>query len=232
MTLSQELERLLREHGAALVGYGDLRSVAGCDYPVGVSVAIPLPPEIVWGIEVGPTLEYREIYRQWNARLDEIVSAGAAFLEERGWRAFAQTTAVVHPDEEWRTRLPHKTVATRAGLGWIGKSCLLVTPQYGSALRLSSLLTDAPLEVGTPIDTSRCGGCQLCQRACPAQAIQGTLWSVGVDRDDIVHKDQCYQKQLQLMRERTGVEQDLCGRCFVVCPYTRGYLKRASGGSV
>jgi len=38
--------------------------------------------------------------------------------------------------------MPQKTIATRAGLGWIGKTALLITPQFGSAIRLNSVLTD------------------------------------------------------------------------------------------
>lgn len=62
------------------------------------------------------------------------------------------------------------------------------------------------------------------------RGVAGCDYPVGVDRDGSVHKEKCYRKQLQLMRERTGIERDLCGRCFVVCPYTRRYLKRAAGG--
>ena len=84
--------------------------------------------------------------------LDNIVSCGAEFLLENGYQAYANTTKAVKQDDNWCTPLPHKTVATRAGLGWIGKNCLLVTKEYGSAVRLSSLLTDAPLPAGTPDD--------------------------------------------------------------------------------
>ena len=48
-----------------------------------------------------------------------------------------------------QTALPHKTIATRAGIGWIGKSALLVTAKYGSAIRLSSILTDTPIETAS-----------------------------------------------------------------------------------
>ena len=47
----------------------------------------------------------------------------------------------------FRTVMPHKTVAVHAGLGWIGKSALFVTEKYGSAVRLTSVLTDAPLSI-------------------------------------------------------------------------------------
>ncbi len=227
--LSEELKALLHKEGAALVGFGDLRGVSGADYPCGVSVAINVPAHILEGIEDGPTTAYYEMYHELNARLNQIVSAGADFLEARGFKAFAQTTKAVRQDDSWATPLPHKTVATRAGLGWIGKNCLLVTPEYGSAVRLSSLLTDAPLSCGAAVNESRCGGCRVCQEACPAGALTGALWQVGVGRDEMFQKEKCREKQIELMKARTGIETDLCGKCFVVCPYARRYVRRAKG---
>jgi len=85
-----------------------------------------------------------------------------------------------------RTALPHKTVATNSGLGWIGKSALFVTGQVGSAVRLSSLVTNAPLEYGRSVTESKCVSCMACTRACPAHAISGREWSVEIDRDDFL----------------------------------------------
>ena len=117
-------------------------------------------------------------------------------------------------------------MATRAGLGWIGKSNLLVTPAYGSAVRLSSLVTNAPLPVAEPISESRCGKCEQCVKLCPAHALTGTLWTAGMPRETLFRRIECYETQRSLMREHTGIETDLCGRCFAVCPHTLRYLKR------
>lgn len=87
--------------------------------------------------------------------------------------------------KDYRSVLPHKTVATRAGIGWIGKNCLLVTREYGSAIRLSSLLTDAPLHGNDPIDKSLCGTCHKCVDACPAAALTGKLWHAGTLREEL-----------------------------------------------
>ena len=230
-TLWKELKSVLEDEGAALAGCGDLAGIMSRQehtppYPVGVGVAVPVPEKIVRQIQDGPTLEYYETYHSLNRKLNEIVLAGEDFLKNRGFRAYAQTTDRVSQDENWITPLPHKTVATRAGLGWIGKSCILVTEAFGSAIRLSSLLTDAPLPCGQPVTSSRCGACRACVDNCPAHALKGTLWSAGMDREALFDKDTCYKKQVEFMRQRTGIEADLCGKCFVVCPYTRRYLAR------
>ena len=222
--LKAELFAHLRQVGAKLMGAGDLTGIVEEPLTTGVSVAIPVPRKIVRDLQTAPTREYYDAYYALNAQLNDIVRAGATFLESRGYRAQANTTDVVKQDADWRTPLPHKTVATRAGLGWIGKNCLLVTPEYGSAVRLSSLLTDAPLLTAVPVNESRCGGCRVCVDSCPARALTGRLWRVGVEREEIFHKEPCKKTQTERMKRATGIETDLCGLCFAVCPYTHRYL--------
>lgn len=224
-SLKEELFLRLREKGAELVGVGDLRGIVAGDLRVGVSVAVPVPRHIVEDLKTAPTKEYHDAYYALNAQLDAIVSAGETFLRQQGYRAFAQTTKVVKADETWRTPLPHKTVATRAGLGWIGKNCLLVTREYGSAIRLSSLLTDAPLPVAAPVNESRCGSCAVCVQSCPAHALTGKLWDTSVSREELFHREDCKKMQVQRMKQATGIETDLCGLCFAVCPFTQRYLQ-------
>lgn len=225
MDLTADIKNFLRRRGADLVGIGDLGGVEGCDFKTGIAVAVVLPRHIITGLQKAPTEEYYHVYHSLNQKLNEIVSAGEDFLKERGYEAYAQTTERVKPAPSKISRLPHKTVATRAGLGWIGKNCLLVTPQYGSGVRISSLLTNAPLQSGAPIDRSRCGACSLCVRLCPAQALKGALWTAGVEREAILDIEECYKKQVEIMSKNTGIETDLCGKCFAVCAYTRRYLK-------
>ena len=226
MALHEELERLLRQTGAALVGFADLRNVAASPCPTGVSVAIPLPPQILRQLKTAPTREYYDMYYAWNVRLDTIVRTGAQYLQSRGFYAKACTVDSIHKDQNALTPLPHKTVATHAGLGWIGKSCLLVTPEYGSAVRISTILTDAELPYAEPITASRCGKCTQCQKNCPAQAIHGTLWQAGMDRAEILDWQRCEQTELRIMKEHLGIPEALCGKCFAVCPYTLRYLRR------
>ncbi len=225
-SLEAELKSCLRTAGADLCGYGDLSKVTGKVWKTGVSVAVVLPEEIVRSLPEGPTAEYREAYDVLNARLDGIVTAGAEFLRQNGYRAFAQTTDAVVEFNGYRTALPHKTVATRSGLGWIGKCALLVTPEYGPAVRLSSLVTDAPLAPAKPINESRCGGCTACRNICPGKAVSGKLWKVGMEREEFWDARACRRAARALAAEKLHEEITLCGRCIAVCPYTKRYLDR------
>lgn len=182
---------LLVNKGAKLIGVADLRGIVDNELVTGISVAVPIPKNIVMDSQTAPTKEYYNAYYTLNTQLDEIVESGAKFLRGKGFQAYANTTKVIKKDKDWRTPLPHKTVATRAGLGWIGKSCLLVTTQYGSAVRLSSLLTNAPLPVNQPINESRCGECMVCVQKCPAMALTGALWNTSMTREEILHKEEC-----------------------------------------
>lgn len=228
MSLEEELKDCLRANGAALCGFGDLSKVTGGEWKTGVSVAVALPENVVRCLPEGPTREYREAYDTLNARLDGIVTAGAELLRRRGFRAFAQTTGVVVEGEDYRTALPHKTVATRAGLGWIGKCALLITPEYGSAVRLSSLVTDALLTPAEPIDESRCGNCTGCRDACPGKAVSGKLWKVGMEREEFWDAYACRRAARALAADKLREEITLCGRCIAACPYTKRYLQRKS----
>lgn len=222
-------EELLR-NGADLVGFGDLTGLPKAvrnDLPVGVSVAVSFPKEVIRAIASLPTREYYDWYNILNERLDTLVTLGAERLTALGYEAVAKTrTQVGNWEDEYKTLLPHKTVATRAGLGWIGKCALLVTEDYGSMIRISSILTNAPLETAAPIDLSKCGGCAICTDACPAGAISGKSWDVALHRDEFVDILKCNKMARERSERGFGKALTLCGKCIEVCPYTRRYLER------
>lgn len=226
MKLREELFNVLKENGAALAGVGDLTDLVCDRRTIGVSVAVPVPAHIVEDLKTAPTKEYYEMYRILNNRLNRIVEAGEEFLCRHGYDAHANTTGRTTLDENWCSALPHKTVATRAGLGWIGKSCLLVTKEYGSAVRISSLVTDAPLPVSEPVTESQCGACTKCVKSCPGQALTGALWKAGMPREELFRKEICKKAQTERMEAATGICTDLCGLCFAVCPYTQRYFQK------
>ncbi|MCL1878038.1 MAG: 4Fe-4S dicluster domain-containing protein [Defluviitaleaceae bacterium] len=224
--VKSELHRI----GVDIYGFGDLRELPSevrHGLPTGIIIALKYPKNIIAGITELPTPEYRDFYIKLNEQLDNIATHTAEFLQAQGYKAIAQTRKNVGYGEiEFFTNLPHKTVATRAGIGWIGKSALLVTEKYGSMIRLSSILTDAPLDTATPINTSKCADCTICKDACPAGAVSGKLWNVNIHRDEFYDPEKCRDVARERSMRGFGGKDTLCGKCIEVCPWTRNYLRQ------
>ena len=229
-TLTDKIKNKLSRFGSDIVGFGRLDELpdnAREGLPVGISVAVKYPKEIIRGITEFPTHEYHEWYNKLNEQLDAIVTSGTEMLREMGYKAVAQTREYVgNGESKDNTNLPHKTVATRAGIGWIGKSALLVTEEYGSAIRLSSILTDAPLDTALPVNKSKCGACMRCTEACPAGAVSGKVWEVGLYRDEFFDPVKCRKTARERSRQGFGGNVTICGKCIEVCPYTQSYIKK------
>lgn len=227
----RELKQYLKEMGAALIGFADLSNVdtkAFDNMNFGIAFGINISAKIIEGINEGPTNEYYEAYNKINSKLDSITKNCEEYIHKLGYSAIGQTSTYVTSDNNLTTVLPHKTVATRAGLGWIGKNALLVTPEYGSAIRIASVITDMSIETNLPINASKCGGCNNCVKACPAMAIKGTLWNVSSVRGELLDAFGCRKKARELLLKNVGIEMAICGKCIEVCPYTKAYLKRCN----
>lgn len=231
MDLNARICTCLTDLGADLVAFGDVAGLAPDGYHTAVVAAIALPSAIIDQIPVGPTPAYLDTYNTYNARLDQLSDAVAALLEQEGFHALS----LCRKNSPWdhqtmASPFPYKTAATRAGLGWIGKSALLVTPEYGSAVRLTVTLTDAPLAVAQPVTQSRCGSCTACVDACPGHAIHGALWEAGLARDALVDVSVCGKTAGDLSEQTLHRRTTICGRCFAACPYTKAYVNRAHSG--
>ncbi len=113
----------------------------------------------------------------------------------------------------------HKYAATRAGLGWIGRNSLLVTPEWGPRVFLRTVLFDLDLEVAEPVNESRCGACTACVDACPYACIHGAEWQPGLDRDELLDVFTCNQVRLDAI-PALG-HKDACGFCLLACSIGR-----------
>ena len=227
--MQNDLIARIQEAGASLVGFADLATLpsqATGGLRFGISVAIALDPKIVAGLRAGPTTVYHAEYDRVNSALGRVTAAATDFLRARGFATAGApaTVRTVEPGKD-TTPLPHKTVATHAGLGWIGHCALLVTPAYGPAIRLGSVLTNAPLACATPVEESRCGRCRRCVEACPAGAVVGRPWTAGIARDQILDASVCREKASNLAAAQ-GIDVIICGICIHVCPWTQRYLRR------
>ena len=177
-------------------------------------------PVALEGVEYGPTTAYYEEYCRLNAELGETATFLADTLRKGGHVAVAipPTAADATAAEP---RYSHKAAATQAGIGWIGKTGLLVTPEFGSAVRLASVFTDLELPTGRPITASRCGRCVRCVEACPAGAGRDVRWEAGMPRDEVLDAAACEAH----MERAHDFRPSICGICFAVCPYTKAALK-------
>lgn len=232
--LGTAIRNALLRRGAALVGFAGLSEIpphARHSLPFAISIAVSLNPRVIAGIRRGPTPEYLAEYHRANALLATLAGEAAEMLQQRGFQAVASAPTVSGVRMgECDTPLPHKTVATRAGLGWIGRCALLVTEAYGSAVRLTTVLTDAPLEAAGAVNESRCGDCRACVEACPGGAIAGALWRAGLPREAMVDPDACY-RTTRRFAPAIGAAPDtgICGACIAACPWTERYLRAAWG---
>jgi epoxyqueuosine reductase QueG len=231
-TLNDELLSFLKSHGASLVGFADLHEIdpeARDGFPFGISIAIALDPRIMSDVKEGPTAAYYAEYKRLNEKLNVLGQKTVDFLIEKGFRALARPATFAEDRINLTSKLPHKTVATRAGLGWIGKSNLLVTKKFGSALRFTTVLTDAPLVAGKPVNYSLCLHCTHCVDACPAHAHTRALWQPGMPREALYDAFKCRDAARGLSLKSFGEPVSLCGLCIVACPWTKKYLARATG---
>ena len=214
--LTERPEAIALLSGASLVGFADVQAVA--PLPRAVAIAIRHSPEVFGIAEEMPTCSYYQEYLDLNRRLDEIAAVAAEALQKSGHtaRISPATLAEIAPDT-LAAPFPHKTAATRGGLGWIGTSALLVNPRFGPALRLVTVLTDAPLLTGAPVQTSECGECTACKEACPGDAISGEEWHPGRPREEFYDAFACGQAVLA-RAQAIGITETVCGICMMACP--------------
>jgi epoxyqueuosine reductase len=216
--------------GDTILGFADLRNLlheSFSGYGYGILIGKRLDDRVVDSIldGPGPTPDYEALYRETNAALSALANRVACALRAAGTGALAVEPTL--PDgsidgeyrKTLRANLSHKMVATRAGLGWIGKTALFVSERFGPRVRLAAVLTDSPAgREGTPVDESGCGSCSLCVQRCPAQAATGAPWTVHTDRDVFFNPFRCRETCLELSAKRLNKRISICGICVAVCP--------------
>ena len=232
-----QIEEILKKHaydlGADLFGIADLISardaieaqggpeVAG--YPRAISIGIVLLDSIVDQLprrsDRAVSVAYRHhAYDVVNDQLDSITLRLSSEIEREGYRAYPISSSQRVNDEKICAAFSHKMAAHLAGLGWIGKSCLLITPEAGPRVRFATILTDAPLEAtGEPME-QRCGQCQECVKICPVSAFTGRPFAEDEPREARYDALKC-QEYLKDMERKTG--RAVCGMCLYICPYGR-----------
>jgi len=202
------LRKELLDHGATVVGIAGLRGylsgeIAHLDRAVSIGVD-------------------RRLNEDTLSLLARLQKRAVRFLKARGHRTLA-----IPPDSDRKKTtfistlyclFNHKMAATSAGLGWIGKNGLLISPKYGPRLSLATVLTDARLRADAPVEHGQCGKCMLCIEHCPSKAITGLEWSRSSPFEELVRLGECRSHKTG-KRQMTGKPN--CGLCINICPYGR-----------
>lgn len=186
------------------------------DLPTTVSMLMRIDPLVVRTLGHGPTAEYAREYLRLNVALDDAAGTLVDVLRVHGHTA-EQVQATTAGHGNGHRPFPHKTAATSAGLGWIGKTALFVSRDFGPAVRLATVFTDLELAAGDPVREGRCGACRACVDACPAGCGRDVTWRVGMARDELFDASAC-RHQMSLFRT---VDEQICGICIAACPYSR-----------
>ena len=211
----QELEAAAKNIGISLFGvallepareyfHGSIKeSASGLKF--GISMGVRLQDSIIDGINGEPTLIYKHHYSTVNHLLDQAALRIAGLIQDKGARAIPVPASQIVDWEKQLGHLSHRVIAYYAGLGWIGRSTLLVNPRSGARARYVTVLTDLHLTADKPAEGS-CGECRRCIEACPA----GAITKEGYD------KAKCLEK-LKEFAKKQGIGQFICGVCVKAC---------------
>ena len=230
----ENLDKICLAHGVFKTGICDLAPFKeeGSSIPAdllspytrALSMAIALDDDIIDGITDRPTNAYAHLYWKVNDLLARAAFGAAMAIEATGYKAKAMPASYFADETNLLGNISHKAIAHMAGLGWQGKSLLLITPEHGPRVRLITVLTDMPLEPDAPIK-NKCGDCTECTDACPVGAIKGTSLA---NPDDQTSHYENREEALDLMTcfERTKENKAVpeygtlvCGVCMRACPW-------------
>ena len=184
---------------------------------VGFRLLDPIVDELYRHEDPSAIFSYRGLYNSVNQNLDRTALLIAKKIQNKGFKAYPIPASQTINERKLEAVISHKLVANLAGLGWIGKSCLLVNPDYGPRVRWATILTDAPMEPGASIP-NQCGSCSECVDICPPRAFTGIPFDSSESRDVRFRAHLCSEYQ-DKRKNRLG--EGICGLCVHVCPHGR-----------
>lgn len=114
--------------------------------------------------------------------------------------------------------LSDRAVAERAGIGFSGKNCSIITEEYGSFVYLGEMITNIPFQPDKPVELS-CGDCRICLDACPTGAlVQGGQLDA---KRCLSYLSQTKVNLPDPFKEKLGTRLYGCDTCQLVCPYNK-----------
>jgi epoxyqueuosine reductase len=212
MNETGKLKSFIRDLGIDLVGIADLKLLAGMptglnSFPDANSFFKSYRFAIVIGAQFG---KFGDKYTggMLSKFLENILMDVVSYLEEK--KCFHLP---IHTEDEFNPidrmgLVSLKALAKTAGLGWQGRSLLIVSPKHGPLHRLAAVLTDLDLQPDQPVE-NRCGDCSLCVDNCPTQALKLVKFNDHPQqREDVLNIPKC-------------LGDNGCMSCIKSCPWIK-----------
>jgi epoxyqueuosine reductase QueG len=215
----ESLRTLAAKNGADLFGVAETAKIreyidpeiadAAGKLPFAISIGIKLQKSVLDTLINRPNQIYKTHYRHVNSMLDSISQLAAGRIQRQGYNAMPIAASFIVDWQKQTAHVSHRHVALQAGLGFWGKNNLLIHPEFGAGVRLTTIFTDIPLKVDSPLHDS-CDECVACMIACPAEAIDENNFEF----------DKCYEQIKKFSREK-NYNLHICGLCVRACADAR-----------
>lgn len=183
-----------------------------------ISVLLPYPvhdPAPGEAYRIARYVNQRDYHIVIREKLDALILHIRTFDPQARSMAFVDAGPVF--DKRW---------AQEAGLGWIGKNSLLISPEYGSFVNIGEIITTLHLPPDAPME-DRCGSCTRCMQACPTKALT---------EPRCLNATRCIAHLT--IENKEGFDENTpadfggfifgCDICQEACPYNQPVLKAAS----
>lgn len=181
-----------------------------------IVIGVPIQETVIM---TAPSIYYRELYKITNTILDdsgqrivmalEMMGHKAAFIPRDGYHGMKGLL------KDPTSFFSHKHSAYLAGLGTFGVNNTILTERYGPRIRFTTILTDADLPSGRPMEKQLCIKCMKCRDICPVKAIGNDIYPASK-----IDKAACTRNSEQL--NSRGISP--CGRCIAVCPVGKDHM--------
>ena len=205
---AKNIKSFIYNLGVDIVGIADLSKLV--NMPVGLKIDIKdLFDKYPYAIVIGA--QYGKVSKSASGDktalyLEKITHDVTGYLEKKNKRYL-----VIHPEDEYDPEnrmglLSLKILAKEAGIGWQGRSLLIVSPDYGPVHRLIAILTNAHLYPDRPLK-NQYKNCTVCIDKCPQASLT------------LCQFDDHPKSRQDVLDINTCLGDKNCMVCILKCPY-------------
>ena len=167
-------------------------------------------------LDAGMLMYFKNYCNSVSSKLDCAAHQLCEELEDAGYRAFVMPGIGKGYQSGEPGIISHIALARLSGMGSMGDGGMLLTPEFGPRIRLSTILTDCPFPANeADLSKKICTSCGLCKQYCPSGAITGNHFDLEQPAKQYINKEVCSayrNKRPEIVGNR------FCNLCMAVCP--------------